>query len=192
MVVPVVETLSLDELEGELAASGLSRGCFLPALRGDEIANALRQGDNRVAYVSVNVKGTVAHVQIRETQQTPEPLRGTPANLIAKCDGVVTLPLIFEGECLVSEGDVVRAGDLLAGGLINTQNHGYRVTRAAGQVFAKTVHVYSVSVPLVYEEKCATGRQSFGISLLFFDSVQKIFQNTNKYKDKCDIIEKTQ
>ncbi|MBQ8357933.1 MAG: sporulation protein YqfD [Clostridia bacterium] len=183
------ESIPREELLTELSAVGLSRGTFLPRLDGDGVAIALRQGDSRVAFATVNLKGTVAHVQIREAAQAPDGPVTVPANLVAKCDGVVVLPLIFEGEALVQEGDVVRAGQILAGGLIDTEKHGYRVTRAAGQVLARTVHTYTVTIPLSYEEKVYTGKSGYDVSLLFFGLRGKVFKTTGNINGECDIIQ---
>lgn len=179
-----------EEIEQMLAELGLFRGAFLSEVDGDALALSLRQADGRVGYAAINVKGTVVHVQIRESEPLPAPISKNPANLVAARDGVVTMPLIFEGVCLVEQGEVVRAGQILAGGLIDTQNHGYRVTRAAGQVLARTEHTYTVRVPLDYEEKVYTGEEKREIFLLFFHSAQKVFKNIGQNHNKCDIIEK--
>ena len=184
------EMLSKEELEHALSLAGLSRGDFLPTLDTDAVEVALRRGDGRISYVGINVVGTVAFVQVREGEVGGEPLPLSPANLVAKCEGVVTMPLVFEGECLVSPGDLVRQGQLLASGVIDTQNHGYRVTRAAGQVMARTVHTYEVSVPFLQQQKSETGRRWYDISLFFFNSARKVFKTTGKNIMEYDIIEK--
>ena len=186
------ETLTNEEIEQSLALAGLSRGRFLPGLDTEAVSLALRRGDGRIAYVGINVVGTVAFVQVREGADPGDGPALTPANLVAKCEGVVTMPLVFEGECLVAPGDVVRAGQLLASGLIDTQNHGYRVTRAAGQVLARTVHTYEVRVDFLQTEKCYTGRKKCEISLFFFDCVRKVFKSTGKNIEEYDIIRKIQ
>lgn len=187
-----LDKITAEDFADTLASAGLSKGKFLPALNGDTIVTAIRRGDSRVAYATVNFKGTVAYVQIREAQEEGGEQALSPANLVARQDGVVLLPLIFEGECLVREGDVVRAGQILAGGILDTENHGYRVTRAAGQVLARTTHTYTVSIPFSYEKKVYTGRRSTELSLLFFDCSQKVFKSTGKTLGECDIIEKTE
>lgn len=184
------EQIPTAEIEQLLAECGLARGTLLYGLDADGIALALRHADGRVAYAAVNLRGTVAHVQIREAVPTPEKPLFKPANLVAKCDGVITMPLVFEGECLVAPGEVVRAGQILASGLSDTQNHGYLITRAAGQVLARTVHTYEVRVPLSYEKKEYTGRRWHEISLFFFGRAQKVFKSTGKSSVSCDIIEK--
>ena len=177
------------ELEQTLEGIGLYRGAFLYALHADELALSLRQADPRVGYAAINIKGTVVELQIRETEPVPAPSVKKPANLVAACDGVITMPLIFEGECLVEVGEVVRAGQILVGGVRDTQNHGYRITRAAGQVLARTVHTYTVRVPFSYEEKVYVGEKKCGFSLLFFQIVQKVFKIDIQKHYKCDIIE---
>ena len=185
------ETVAADELYRELAAAGLERGSFLPRLEKDTVVTALRRGDSRIAYATINVSGTVAYVQVRESEQPTDEKKVAPANLVARCDGTVTMPLIFAGQCLVAEGEVVRAGQILASGIIDTDNNGYRVTRAAGQVLARTTHTYTVSVPFSYEEKVYTGKSAREVSLLFFGADRKVFKNTGKSIEECDIIEKT-
>lgn len=182
------EEIDTKELELELAAAGLYRGAFLPTVDGDFVAFSLRRADGRIAYAAVNLSGTVARVQIREGEGEPNAPARLPANLVAKCDGVITLPLVFEGECLVREGEVVRKGQLLAAGVLDTQNHGYRITRAAGQVMARTTHVYTVTVPFFSTERYRTGAETHEISIFFFGFAQKVFKNTGKSIAECDII----
>ncbi len=186
------ERISTEELAGELCAAGLYRGVFLPRLDAEGVATALRQGDARVAYATVNVSGTVVRVQIREGEPEPDNTPRLPANLVAARDGVVTMPLVYEGECLVREGDVVRAGQILASGVRDTQNHGYRVTRAAGQVLARTTYTYTVRVPFSDTEKAYTGQEKYEVTLFFFNRARKVFKNTGNTDTECDIIEKIQ
>ncbi|MBQ3483125.1 MAG: sporulation protein YqfD [Clostridia bacterium] len=183
------ERLSREEIEESLALAGLTRGTFLPTLDRDSVVGAVRHGDARIAYMAIRRHGTVVSVQIREAEPTPAERVNAPANLVAKCDGVIVLPLIYEGECLVQEGQVVRAGEILAGGLLDTDNNGYRITRAAGQVIARTVHTYTVTVPFTYEEKVYTGQKGYELSLFFFNSAGKILKTTGNIGVECDIIE---
>ena len=183
--------LTDEELLDELSAAGLLKGSFIPRLDKNNIVVALRQGDSRIAYATVNVSGTVAYVQVRESEQPTTEKKTAPANLVAACDGTVTMPLIFEGKCIVAAGDVVRAGQILASGILDTDNNGYRLTRAAGQVLARTTHTYTVTVPFAYEEKVYTGKSGLELSLLFFGTDRKVFKNTSKTIEECDIIEKT-
>lgn len=182
------EALSVAEIEEELALAGLSRGTFLPKADTDRVAGELRRADARLSYVTVNLRGTVARVQVREAKTAPEKTSPAPAHLIAAKDGVVTLPLIFEGRCLVREGEIVRAGQLLASGLIASENNGTRITRAAGQVLAKTEREITVFVPYCYEVRSPLPREGVEVTLLFFGKSQKLLKTTGNRTDICDII----
>ena len=182
------EQIPCEELRLELAAVGLAEGRYLPNLDGEAIALALRQGDGRIAYASVNLRGTVARVQIREAVVPPETVTA-PADLVAAVDGVVVLPLVFEGENLVREGDVVRVGQVLAAGVIPGNEGVMRITRAAGQVWARTVRTYEVEMPFFYEEKVYSGRRTYDVELIFFGFRGKVFKNTGNLYINCDIIQ---
>ena len=51
-----------------------------------------------VSWISVNLIGTVAEVEIREKLPAAVPEETAPANLVARCDGVVTA-CEFVGGC---------------------------------------------------------------------------------------------
>lgn len=182
------ETLPAEEIERELALAGLSRGAFLPRTDTDRVAGELRLADARLSYVKVNLRGTVACVQVREAQTTPPETALAPAHLVAERDGVITLPLVFEGQCLVREGEIVRAGQVLASGLIGSENNGTRVTRASGQVLARTEREITVRVPYSYEIRTPLPREGREISVLFFGKCQKVLKTTGNITDNCDII----
>lgn len=177
-----------EEILAELDGIGLGLGTFLPHVDTDEVELALRRADARVGYVSVNLVGTVAFVQVRQAEQKGDQAPLGPANLVAKKDGLVVLPMIFEGERLVEVGEYVRQGQLLASGIIDSENGASRITRAAGQVMARTEETVAVSVPLVYQEKAYTGQIFCEFEVQFFGLCGKLFKNTGKMTSPCDII----
>ena len=180
------------EIRAALAGQGVSCGSFIPALDTDAAALALREGDARIAYVSVNRRGPVLTVSVREAVEPPPPKPTAPANLVAVKDGTVTLPLVFEGRALVSVGDTVRAGDLLATGVLETENNGTRLTRAAGSVMARTEETLTVHIPLSYTAATPTGRVRHTLYLNFFGTERKVFKNSGNLAGDGDIIEKIQ
>ena len=82
--------IDTEQIRSELALCGLREGRRISLLDTDEIESLLLTRSGEVAWVSVNIKGTVAYVQARpllkpEAAQVEEPSAG--ANLIAACDG---------------------------------------------------------------------------------------------------------
>lgn len=180
------------EIRESLALQGVSSGSFIPRVDTDAVALALREGDARIAHISLNRQGTVLSVLVREAESTPTPSPKSPANLVATKDGVVTLSLVFEGKPLVFEGDVVRAGDLLATGVLETDNNGTRLTRAAGSVMARTEETLTVDIPFSYSVSLPTGRVRHALYVNFFGRERKVFKNSGNLRGNCDIIEKIQ
>jgi similar to stage IV sporulation protein len=138
----------------------------------------------------VYLDGTVANVQIIERVDTPPKEDVTaPANLVAACDGQIELIELYRGNCVVSIGQAVRKGELLVSGLYDSNQTGYRYTRAAGSILARTEHSFTVEIPFAYEQKVYETAKCGEIALNFFNFSVKIFKRTGNQVSTCDIIE---
>ena len=89
---------------------------------------------------------------------------------------------------MVTAGQAVKAGELLVSGLYDSQTGGFRYTRAAGRVLARTQRVLTVEIPLVYEEKVYEEPILEGLTVHFFDFSYKFFKNSGNQDILCDII----
>ena len=183
--------LTAAEVQTALEEIGVTPGLFLPRFDTAAAALRLRQADGRIGYAAINLSGTVAFVQIRTVKEQTPPPAALPADLVATEDGVILETLVFAGECLVTEGDVVRRGQVLVRGSYTAgeEKTTVRLTRAAGTVTAKTTHTERIEVPLCYTVRQRTGRERTETTLIFFGARQKLFKTTGKYYDDCDIIE---
>ena len=183
------EHMTLREVREELSAGGLYVGIPLSELDAGEMAIQIQLASERLSWVSINMNGTVAYVEIRERVPTPptEPL--LPANLIAGHEGIVEELEIYRGVPVVKAGQAVQEGDLLVSGVYDSQSVGWRVTRAAGQVLARTVHDFEVNIPLKYEEKEYADAPIVKKTLIFFEKEIKLFKNSGILGTSCDKIE---
>jgi similar to stage IV sporulation protein len=128
-------------------------------------------------------------VEIRERVPTParEPLQ--PANLVAECEGVIAEMEIYSGVPAVTVGQAVRQGDLLVSGVYDSQSLGWRVTRAAGRIVARTQRDFTVEIPLTISEKVYSGDPIVKKTLIFFEKEIKLFKNSGILGTTCDKIE---
>ena len=183
--------MTADEVRASLAEVGVAPGAFLPRLDTAAAALQLRMRDGRVAYAAVNLTGTVAYVQVRTAKEEQPLPAAAPADLVAAEDGVIREVLVFAGECLVGEGDVVRRGQVLVRGSYTAgeEKETVRLTRAAGTVTAETTHTARIEVPLTYTVRQRTGRRQKETTLIFFGARQKLFKSAGKNYIDCDIIE---
>ncbi len=187
------ETLTVSEVKELLRSEGFFVGCYIPAANTDRIENKIMLKTDNISWMSININGTVAEVQIREVVKPREDEEEfAPANLVAKKDGIIEEVRIFRGFVTVSPGQSVSQGDILVSGIYESERHGMRYTRASGQVFARTETEYYIEIPFEYEGKRYTGEEYCDKYLNFFDYSINISKNSGKegaLYDKIDIVE---
>lgn len=185
--------LTEGEVIEELRACGFGVGSYLPSLHVREIENRVLMAAERIGWLSINIDGTVARVQIiehisGENGGESAPSGKRPANLVATCDGQIEYLELYRGNAVVTAGQAVKAGELLVSGLYDTQTGGFRYTRAAGRVMARTKRVSRVEIPLSYEEKVYDEPVLEEIALHFFNFSHNFFKNSGNSGTLCDII----
>ena len=187
------ETITTAEVRELLRGEGFFVGSFIPLANTDRIENKIMMDTENISWMSINIIGTVAEVQIREyVPQISEIDSGGPADLVASKSGIVEEVRILRGEVVVSSGRFVEVGDLLVSGMIESERHGLRYERAQGQVFARTVSEFVIEIPLEYEGKSYTGQEYYEKYLNFFDFSINILKNSGNegvLYDKISIVE---
>ncbi len=182
--------MTREEVLAELRGCGLHIGAYIPNIQTGALENRILIASDRISWVSVYLDGTVARVQVIEHSNAPAHEDTTrPANLIAAADGQIEVVQLYRGNCVVVRGQAVKKGDLLISGIYDSNVYGYRWTRAAGKVMARTEHDFRVEIPLAYEKKEASDPLCAEIKLNFFDFSLKIFKNSGNLPPMCDIIE---
>lgn len=183
-------TVSDEEVLAELRASGLSLGCSLSELDTEVVENLVLIHSDEISWISVNLIGTVAHVELREVEEiVPEEPTYDAANLVASRGGTIEMLEDVRGNVMVKPGDVVSEGELLVGGLYDTAYGGLRYRCAGGKVYARTEYDFLVEIPKKTEQKRYTGRKKVEKSLIFFEKEIKFFGNSRNLPPTCDTIE---
>ncbi len=183
------------EIVAQLQALGCGVGTYIPDLDCYRVCKEYLMADGRIAWISVNVVGNVAHVRVREEVTAPPKEDDAPANLVAAEDGVVVYTTLSAGQSMIGAGDAVRAGELLVSGLVENKNGTYTLCRAEGSVFARVGRILSAEVPLlqtqteraeaVYHEKSVL---FFGKELNFFKKDGFFSENSGNLGAKYDTI----
>ena len=181
------------EVEETLRACGFGVGSYLGNFKADRIENRVLMQNRDIAWISVNMRGTVAHVEIREAVHTPPQEDSTPANLIADIGGQIIRVEPLRGNVTVAAGEWVDKGDLLIGGVYGSETSGIRYTHAAGRVYARVVEEILIEIPLTYEKKVYDTRKDAVFcekSLIFFEKNIKFSKKTGNMGESCDIIKR--
>lgn len=165
------------EIENRLAALGCGIGTYIPGIDFDRLQNEylLTYGDT--AWISVNLHGTVANVEVIESQNPERAVdESAPYNLVAREDGIISYMEILRGRPIAEENNLVRAGELLASG-VEEGKHGFMLVHARGKVLAEVKRKIRIEVPLEETVTGQTGRiyrekylNIFGISFKFSKS----------------------
>lgn len=183
------ERLTREEVTDALEASGLYIGGRLSSFDIDSIENRVILNSDDISWISVNMSGTVANVEIREVIDTEIKEKEThPANIVASRDAQIVAIEVYSGFLSVEAGDFVRTGDLLVSGIYDTKQGAYRYTRAAGRVLGKTTHTFSVEISLKREVKVYSEDIKEKKTLNFFGKSIKLFANSGNVGSSCDII----
>ena len=156
------------------------------------IENRYLKGNDKLSWMSINIRGTTAYVEVREKEPTPEVIDPTvPTNIYAARDGVILSVMDYGGARQVEVGEPVAAGDLLVSGDWTDQYGVRHLTHSIATVIAETRREIEVQVPMNEKIRQKTGktRKKFAISFgkfkfpLYF--TEKISYN------EYDIVEKS-
>ena len=178
--------LTEEKILADLSMCGISIGSPIRSLDTDVIQNRMIIYSDDISWISINLSGTVAHVEIRESEPVPpDKIEYTAANLVAMSDGEISGFRDVRGEIVVKIGDLVREGELLVSGIRESATQGFSYTCAQGEVFAKTEASYNVDIPLKYEKKVYLDKKY----LVFFNNEIKIYSNNRNLDTSCDIID---
>lgn len=186
------DTLTKSEVRETLAACGFDVGSSLRGFAADRLETRILLADPRIAWVSVNRKGTVAYVQLREAVYPPEAAEPTPANIIASRPGVIERVELIRGNILVAAGQTVGEGQLLVSGLYDSQTLGIRAVPAEAHIYARTTHREVIEIPLQVESSVRQmdpGSLSCEKYVIFFGKAIKFSKSFTTEAAVCDIIE---
>ena len=190
------QSVSDHAIQETLAACGFSVGTSLKGFEADKLENDVLIRDGRLAWISVNRKGTVAYVEVREKIPRPEAESDSPCDIVAAVGGVVQWVELEEGNVRVLAGQLVGEGEVLVSGLYDSTQQGIRYTAAKAKIYARTTRELTVKIPLSYEQKSfdfdaytTNGEICQEKILNFFGNHIKFSKKTGNPGVFCDTIE---
>lgn len=194
------ETVPTAVILSQLRRVGVRPGAYGPAIREMEAANDALRGLPELSYLAVNIYGTRAEVVVHEAEKRPELLdEDTPADVVAKADGIIEDIQAEAGRPLFQDGDVVGKGEVLITGELDlkepeygTVDLGQLIVRAAGSVTARTWRTLEETVPLSGWGKAYTGeeRTGYGVKIFWFEL--DFFENSSISGGRYDKITRTE
>lgn len=180
------ETVPTAVILEELSRLGLGVGAYGPALEEKEIANAALIELEELSFLSVNLYGCRAQVQVKEAAPRPELLdESTPADIVSTAAGIITQMTVTSGQALFQRGDTVVEGDVLITGFMDLPevtfsetDAGMYIVRATGQVWARTWRTLRTRLPLAVCGKEYTGRTQTRLAINFLGTRLNFYENS--------------
>lgn len=149
-----------EEIAQELLSLGFGEGSYYPAIDLERLYRDMLLLDKRLAWMSINIKGTVAMVNVREVIGIQgERREDVPVNIVASRNGEIVRIDVLRGGKEVENGEYVTKGQLLISPFFKTRVSGSMFQIAKGHVYAKTSRRFEVSLPFVAYEKRYTGEE---------------------------------
>ena len=188
------ETLTDAEVQECLEALGCGIGSYIPSVDFYNICHEFILENESVSWISVNMVGTTARVELIEARPKGSIEDGgneTPSNLLAAFDGEIVRTETASGMIAVRAGQTVTKGQLLVSGVVDVghQEEGrFVLVRSRAKVYAKTKRTLEVVVPYETVKKTTVGRETLKKSLKFFGKSIKLKENSSILPDGCDII----
>ncbi len=156
--VPGADPVQTARIKSVLSREGFGVGSFIPAIDYKQLRYAISLACPEVSFVSVNMEGCRAVVEVRFSHKAPEAVDdGSPCNIVASRDGQIVSVLVQSGMRYVKKGQTVQKGDLLVGGIMDTRL-GYYVVHSKAKIMARVTDVSQKTVSLTQVKTRRTGR----------------------------------
>lgn len=150
--------ISKEEILEELNKQGLKIGAYKGKINSNSIINRVRLDRNDIAWMGIDLEGTNAIVEIKETSKAPEIINENEyCNIVSNKEGMITKINVQNGTAVVKEGDIVKQGDILVQGYLEGKYTGIRYVHAKADIEAKIWYSKKEKVFLKQQIQVPTG-----------------------------------
>lgn len=155
-----------------------------------KLCNEIPLKHPEIAWISVNMMGAVAEVEVYEYQDAPPPILDERrlVNLVAGREGRIVSYRLSSGLAMVSVGETVEPGQLLVAGY-SVGETGLHPKTAVGEVYAEVSVYKEVFIPFSYIEKQYTEEILLEKSVNILEKSLKFLKNTGFSGTEYDTIE---
>lgn len=162
------------EIRNQLTALGFHEGVWYDTNSIENIKRKLKLNDSRISWVSINVFGTNAVVELspkigkEKDKDKKEDNKIIVSNLKSTADGTITKINVHNGTAVVQIGEGVRKDQLLVSGIMEYNDGTNVMADSEGTVYAKTSRSVKLSVPKVYNKPVTSDLYVYKRELNFF------------------------
>jgi len=186
------QKISEERILRNLREIGVGIGTPSSRIDPEFIENIMLLRIPELRWLTVNVKGSKAMVEVRERDEPPRIIDDRiPCNVVARKGGIIQKLVVLEGSAQVEVGDTVTEGQLLASGVVDTVV-GMRLVHARAEVLARTWYTLAAKIPAKINIKEFTGEKIQKSAVVFAGQRLNLYFNSSIPYERCDkIIKKT-
>ena len=188
-----VESIPKEKVISTMKEIGLDEGKLKKDINIRMLEQMAMENIDGVSWLSVNIRGSVATVSLKERIKPPEIVpKDKPCNIKAKLAGQVSRIEVYDGAAEVNVGDAVFEGQLLINGIVEDVYGGHTTHHADGKIFAYTQRTLKEEVPIYQTTYRETGKSMLRASAKIFGANIPLTFNTKpkweykkEYEKKC-------
>ncbi len=152
------DAIDQTRLEEKLAEYDIKIGGKADRKDLDDVQLKLLRDFENLAFISINIKGSYAKIEVTEREMPPETIdQYDPCNIVASGAGQIVSVKTYSGVTLCKKNDVVSKGQLLVSGIFDSKYVGFRMVHAKAEIMALTEETISVVKYYDYESYERTG-----------------------------------
>jgi len=131
------ERVSTNLILQTLSDCEFREGVYKGKINVTEIENKVLDKLYDLSWISINLDGCTAHVEVKERRPKPTVLSDNrPSNLVASQDGIIVKMEITKGKPIAQVGSGVVKGEMLVSGLYNDKKDNVILEHSSGKVTA--------------------------------------------------------
>lgn len=181
-------SISTKEIISAAENAGIGFGVNVREVRSERMKNRLLAQIPQLQWAGINTGGCVAIISVREGPiQQESKTEYKVSSLLAACDGTITSMTVTAGNGLCKVGQGVKAGQVLISGYTDC-GIVIQATKAAGEIFADTQHIFSAITPTKYTTKHDISSQSVRYQLLIGKKLINLTKGSGISGAECDRI----
>ncbi len=183
------DSINKDEIIKELSEQGLTVGKYKGKIDTKQIINETRLKRDDIAWMSINLKGTNAIVEIVEATSKPDIIdENEICNIVSDKTGIITKINVQNGTAQVKVGDMVKPGSLLVGGYIEGKYTGTRYVHSSANIEARVWYTKKEKMNFIteIEEKTTNVENKYSLNLNNF--VINLYKNLPKFENYDTIV----
>lgn len=182
------ESISRGRVLRALEDCGVGPGSFWPGIDADAVRDQMLLKLPELAWMSLNLRGSTAQLELLERTEKPEIFRDDQAaELIASHTGIVRRVSALNGRAIVLPGQSVIAGETLISPSLESVRGEETLVRVRGEVWADTWYELTAICPVGTGKTPTAGRRG-RLALTLGQKRINFYWGTGKAIDEYDKI----